>query len=384
MIYLDSAATTLKPKCVIDAISHFYSEEYGTVHRAIYERARLSTDRYQNVRLKVADFIGAASMDEIIFTKGTTEAINLVASSFCRAFLHEGDEVIISVMEHHSNLVPWQEACKRAGATLKYIPIDDRGVLDMQVYKSLLSERTKLVSIAHVANSTGTINPIKEIASLAHAKGAKVFVDGAQSAPHMSIDVQALGADFYAFSGHKMYGPTGIGILYGKRELLTQMPPYHFGSDMIDHVTLEGATYQEDPPLRFEAGTPPIAQVVGLGAALSFIESHGVEKIAAHEDALLRQATDMISTIEGIQIIGTAPNKGPIITFTIDGVHPLDLGTLLDARGISVRTGHLCAQPTLQHFGLSSALRLSFGIYNTSQEVEQCVSAIKSLLPILA
>ena len=378
-IYLDSAATTQKPQSVIDAITRFYAEEYATVHRAIYDTAAHATEQYNNVRKQVQQFLNAEGSEEIIFTKGTTEAINLVASSFGRAFVRRDDEIIISEMEHHSNIVPWQILCEQTGAHLKIIPIDDSGQLILEAFEKLLTDRTKLVSIAHVTNTTGTINPIKQMAGLAHAKGAKIFVDGAQSASHMMVDVQELDIDFYAFSGHKAYGPTGIGVLYGKRELLEKMPPYQGGGDMIEQVTLAATTYQK-PPLRFEAGTPLIAEVMGLGAALTFIESIGRNQIAAWEQSLLEHATKNLLEIPGLKMIGTAPEKGAIVTFVIKGIHPLDIATLLDARGIAVRTGHLCAQPTMRRFGLTSATRLSIGIYNTIEEIDFFVASLKEIL----
>ncbi|MBS0620679.1 MAG: cysteine desulfurase [Verrucomicrobia bacterium] len=382
-IYLDTAATAKKPSSVTGALDHFYREEYATVHRAIYASAARATERYNQVRAQVQHFLGANSPDEIIFTKGTTEGINLVASSFGKAFIHRGDEVIISEMEHHSNIVPWQLLCQERGAILKFIPIDANGELILDAFEQLLTDKTRIVSIAHIANSTGTINPIEKIIALSHAKGAKVLIDGAQAAAYMPVDVCALDADFYVFSGHKAYGPTGIGILYGKKALLQQMPPYQGGGDMIEEVTLTESTYQ-DPPLRFEAGTPPIAEVIGLGAALAFIEGIGRKEIAAHGKKLLEQATKRLSSIPGLRIIGTAKNKGPILSFTVEGAHPLDIGTLLDLRGFAVRTGHLCAQPTLRHFGVTALTRISFGVYNTPEEVDLFADALEEVLRILA
>lgn len=382
LIYLDSASTAQKPESVIETMSKFYREEYGTVHRAVYELASIATARYNAVRCLVQHFLRAASFDEIIFTKGTTEAINLVASSYGRAFLEPGDEVIISEMEHHSNIIPWQILCKERGLHLKAIPIDDTGQLKIEEYRRLLTSRTKLVSIAHIANSTGTLNPIEQIISMAHAKGARVFVDGAQSAAHLAVDVQKLDADFYAFSGHKAYGPTGIGVLYAKKELLEKMPPYQSGSDMIDRVTIHESTYQPSP-LKFEPGTPMIAEVMGLGAAISFMESIGMAQIEARENDLLQYATEKLKKLDGLRIIGQADRKGAMVSFFIEGVHPLDIGTLLDVRGIAVRTGHLCAQPTMQRFGIPAAVRISFGIYNTFQEIDLFVQALKDVCKIL-
>ncbi len=369
LVYLDSAATTLKPEAVIDAICEFYTDHYGTVHRAVYELAGESTARYNAVRTQVQRFLHAKSSDEIVFTKGTTEAINLVAFSFGEAFVHPGDEIVISAMEHHSNIVPWQLLCERKKAHLKIIPLLENGQIDLEAFEKLLSARTKLVSVAHISNVLGIVNPIESIIKSAHHVGAKVFIDGAQSTPHMIIDVQALDCDFFAFSGHKIYGPTGIGILYGKKELLERMPPYQGGGDMIQTVTFEKTTFQA-PPLRFEAGTPMIAEVIGLGAALNYVLSHGLDKIHVYESMLMNHALQQLKTIEGLRILGPTENRTSLITFNIDDVHPLDLATLLDLQGIAVRSGHLCAQPLLQHFGCSAALRLSFASYNTLEEID--------------
>lgn len=381
-IYLDSAATTQKPRAVIEAMSRFYEAQYGTVHRSVYDFASQATTRYNAVRQKIKEFLGAAFVEEIIFTKGTTESINLVASSFGKAFLQPGDEVLITEMEHHSNIVPWQLICEERGARLKAVPINDRGELILEEFDKLLTDRTKLVSVAHIANSTGTLNPIEEIIRRSHARGAKVFIDGAQSIAHIPIDLQKLQADFFAFSGHKAYGPTGVGVLYGKRALLEKMPPYQGGGDMIDEVTLTGSTFQH-PPLKFEAGTPMIAEVIGLGEAIDFIESLGREAIAAWEQELLDYATRRLSEVKGLRIIGTAPQKGAIISFIIDDLHPLDIGTLLDIRGIAVRTGQVCAQPTLNHFHISSLTRISFGLYNTIEEIDTFVDALKDIVLLL-
>lgn len=383
LIYFDSAATSLKPFSVIEAIRKFYSDEYGTVNRAVYELAGLATARYNSVRQQVKVFLNAGSSDEIIFTKGTTEAINLVASSYGSAFLKPGDEVLISAMEHHSNIVPWQLLCKGHKCVLKVIPIDDRGQLVMEDFEKLLTDRTKLVSIAHIANSTGTLNPIEEMIRMAHKKNAKVFIDGAQSAAHLYVDVQKFDADFFAFSGHKTYGPTGIGVLYAKKELLEKMPPYQSGSDMIESVTLDASTFQL-PPLKFESGTPMIAQVIGLGQSLSFIEEFGRRKIASWEHSLLEYATHKLEQIEGLWIIGAAQKKGAIITFVIKDLHALDIGTLLDIRGIAVRTGHLCAQPTMKHFGIPVATRVSFGMYNTFEEIDCFIDSLKEVIRLLS
>jgi cysteine desulfurase/selenocysteine lyase len=379
LMYLDSAATALKPRCVIEALRAFYAEEYGTVHRAVYALAGAATARYEGVRRTVQRFLNAAHPEEVVFTKGTTEGINLVASAFGEAFVRAGDEILISEMEHHSNIVPWQLLCARTGAKLLAVPANDRGELILEEYERLLTEKTRLVSIAHIANATGTENPVGQIIAMAHVKGAKVLVDGAQSAPHMPVDVQQLDADFYVFSGHKAFGPTGVGVLYGKKALLEAMPPYQGGGDMIETVTMERTAFQR-PPLKFEAGTPMIASVIGLGAALDFIESLGRARIAAHEQELLACASQALSAVPGLAILGTAQKKGAILTFTVAGVHPLDVGALLDAQGIAVRTGHLCAQPALRRFGVSSAVRASFAPYNTREEIERFACVLQEII----
>lgn len=378
LIYFDSAATAQKPVQVIDAIDSFYRKEYGTVHRAVYELAVIATDKYQKTREKAQKFLHAATPQEIIFTRGTTESINLVAYSFGKKFIKPKDEILITEMEHHSNIVPWQMLCEERGAHLKVVPFNDQGVLDLESYRRLLSPRTKLVACAHVSNVLGTVNPLKEIIQLAHAEGAKVLVDGAQSAPHLPVNVQELDADFYVFSGHKLYGPTGIGILYGKEALLEELPPYQGGGDMIETVTFEKTTYNV-LPMKFEAGTPLIAEVMGLGAAIDFLELISLESIHEHEQALLNHLADQLKDIPWIRLIGTAPEKGGIVSFMVEGVHPLDIGTMLDLKGIAIRTGHLCAQPALRHFGFSSIARASFGLYNTLEEVDQFVKALHEI-----
>jgi len=367
-IYLDSAATAHKPQCVIDALAKFYAEDYATVHRAVYRPSLKATEQYNEARATAARFVHATA-EEIIFTRGTTDAINLVAQSYGRTFLKPGDEILISEMEHHSNIVPWQMAAKYIGAHLRYIPMNDQGILE---WKGRITPKTKLVSLAHVSNVTGTINPIAEIGKAAHAVGAKLLVDGAQAAPHLKIDVQELQCDFYAFSGHKCYGPTGIGVLYGKKALLEAMPPVQGGGDMIERVELENTTYQP-PPLRFEAGTPIIGPAIALKEALEFIERH------READFLLPYATERLQAIPSLRIIGTAPHKGPILTFDIEGIHPLDIATLLDLKNIAIRSGHLCAQPLLRKFGLTAAARASFGLYNTREEVDQFADALTEI-----
>lgn len=379
LIYLDTAATSLKPQIVIDSISQFYTSQYGTVHRAIYEFASQATAMYEGVREQVRAFLNAKKKEEIIFTRGTTDSINLVASSFGKAFIKQGDEILISEMEHHSNIVPWQMMCAERGAVLKIIPITDKAELDLEAYRKLLNPKTKIVSIAHIANSTGTLNPIKEIISLAHLSGAKVLIDGAQSAPHLAIDVQDLDADFFVFSGHKVYGPTGIGILYGKESLLELMPPHAGGGEMIATVTFAKTTYNV-LPLKFEAGTPPIAEVIGLGAALKYIQNIGLPQIEKWENQLLEKTLKGLQTIEGIRLIGSAPERGAIISFVVDNVHPLDIGTLLDLKGIAIRTGHQCAQPTMQRFNVSQTCRVSFGLYNNLDDVLSFLLTLEHIL----
>lgn len=377
-IYFDTAATAHKPQSVIDAIVRCYSKEYATVHRAIYRSAIEMTEHYHEVRCKVQRFIGAAHPEEIVFTKGTTEGINLVASSFGRT-LQPGDEVVLSELEHHSNIVPWQIACADRGAHLRIIPADDRGVLDMSAYRTLLSKQTRMVAIGHISNALGTLHPIAEMVELAHQVGAKFLVDGAQAAPHLSIDVKQLGCDFYLFSGHKLYGPTGVGVLYGRRELLEGMAPYQGGGDMIESVTFEETRYNT-LPTKFEAGTPPIAQVAGLGAAIDYLESIGLDEIGRWEQQLLARATERLLEIPGTRLVGTAPEKGAILTFAIEGCHPLDFGTLLDLSAISIRTGHLCAQPALRRYGLSAFARASFGLYNSLEEVDRFVDELARIV----
>ena len=379
LIYFDSAATGQKPQVVIDAIRDFYENHYGTVHRAVYELSTYATQEYQRVRETVRDFIHAKKAEEIIYTRGTTESINLVAYSFGKAFVKPGDEVLLTELEHHSNIVPWQLMCEDRGATIKVIPCDDRGVLDMEAYKKLLTEKTKIVAVGHVSNSLGTLNPIKKMCRMAHEAGAKVLVDGAQGAPHLPIDVQQLDADFYAFSGHKTFGPTGIGILYGKEALLDAMPPYQGGGDMIKKVTFEKTTYN-DLPLKFEAGTPMIAEVIGLGAAIGYLTAIGMVNIEAWEQELLAYATEQLEKIEGLCIIGTAKEKGAIISLKIEGVHSLDLGTMLDLRGVAVRTGHHCAQPVMDRFGVPGTTRASLALYNTKEEIDRFVKALREII----
>lgn len=382
LIYFDSAATAQKPQTVIDAINNYYTNSYGTVHRAVYELSVHATQQYQEIRKKIADLLNAKHSEEIIFTRGTTESINMIAYSFGKAFINPGDEILITELEHHSNIVPWQILCEDRKAILKVVPINDKGELKMDEFAKLLTDKTKLVSVAYISNALGTINPIKEIISMAHQKGAKVLIDGAQSTPHSAIDVQDLDADFYVFSGHKFYGPTGIGILYGKAELLNQMPPYQGGGDMIEKVTFDKTTYNV-LPMKFEAGTPMIAEVIGLGAAVDYVQKIGLENIHDYEQDLLHYATEKMSKIDGLRIIGTAEEKGAIISFIVDGIHPLDIGTMLDLRGVAIRTGHHCAQPVMKHFNTPSTARASFAFYNTKEEIDRFVEALKDVIRIL-
>jgi cysteine desulfurase/selenocysteine lyase len=379
LVYLDSAATAQKPLCVIEALDSFYRDHYGTVHRAVYELAVESTSRFQQARVQAQHFLNAAKDSEIIFTRGTTESINLVATSFGKAFVKAHDEIIITEMEHHSNIVPWQMLCEDRGAILKVVPFNDAGVLDLEAFRGMLSSRTKLVAVAHVSNALGTVNPIEEIINAAHQAGAYVLVDGAQAAPHRPVDVQALDADFYVFSGHKAYGPTGIGILYGKEALLEAMPPYQGGGDMIETVTFEKTTYNQ-LPMKFEAGTPIIAEVIGLGVALEYLEKVGRERILQWETHLLDYALKAFAEIPETRLIGQAKDKGGVVSFTVEGIHPLDIGTMLDLKGIAIRTGHLCAQPVMRHFGLSSVARISFGLYTTEADIDAFKKGLKEVI----
>lgn len=382
LVYLDSAATAQKPQVVIDSLADFYSNHYATVHRAVYELAGYATEAYQNARREAQGFLNAASESEIIFTRGTTESINLIAYSFGKAFIKPGDEIVISTLEHHSNIVPWQILCEDRGAKLGVIPMKDDGALDQDAYRQLLNAKTKLVSVGHIANSIGTINPIKQMIADAHQVGAKVMIDGAQAAPHMNIDVQDLDCDFYVFSGHKVYGPTGIGILYAKQELLEAMPPYQGGGDMIEHVTFAKTTFNH-PPIKFEAGTPIIVEAIALGTALRYLKNVGLSKISAYEDKLLRHAMHKMKQIPGVHIYGPEKERGSIISFNVEGLHSLDVGTMLDLRGIAVRTGHLCAQPTMERLGISSTVRASFAFYNTMDEVNYFIDSLQEVIPLL-
>jgi cysteine desulfurase/selenocysteine lyase len=374
--YLDSAATTQKPVAVIDAMDRFYRESYGTVRRGVYRLSEKATAAYEGTRKQVAALLNAASDREIIYTSGTTQGINLVAYSWGGKFLKAGDEIILSQIEHHANIVPWQIIAERTGAIIKVIPVDESGTLDLGEYRKLLSDKTRMVAVNHISNALGTINPVKEIIRLAHQAGALALIDGAQSIAHMPVDVRDLDADFYAFSGHKMFGPTGIGILYGKLALLETMPPYQGGGDMIMRVTFPKTTYQA-PPYRFEAGTPPIAEVVGV--AVDWLRKTGLDRIAAHEHALLEYGTAILSEVPGLKLIGTAKAKGGILSFTLDGVHPHDIGTLLDEDGIAIRAGHHCAQPTMDRFGVPATARASLGPYNDYADLDALAKGLSRI-----
>ena len=376
LVYLDNGATTQKPLCVLDAMRDEYLNVNANVHRGVHYLSQQATEQHEAARETVRRFINARSTSEIIFTRGTTESMNLVASSFTEAFMHEGDEVIISEMEHHSNIVPWQLMAAKRGIAIRIIPVNDNGELDIEAYRQLFTERTRLVSVTHVSNVLGTINPIAEIIAIAHENNVPVMVDGAQSTPHLAIDVQALDCDFFAFSGHKVYGPTGIGVLYGKEEWLDRMPPYQGGGEMIEHVSFEKTSF-ERLPLKFEAGTPDYIATVGLATALDYVNALGMDNIRAHEQALTRHCMEQLSTIEGMRLIGTAQEKDAVVSFLVGNIHPLDMGTLLDRLGIAVRTGHHCAQPLMDRFGILGTVRASFALYNTLDEVDALVEGVR-------
>ena len=376
LVYLDNAATTQKPRCVIDSISEAYCNVNANVHRGIHFLSQQATDMMEAARDKVRQFIGAGSTEEIIFTRGTTESFNLLASSFSQAFLKEGDEVIISGMEHHSNIVPWQIQAAIHGFKLKVVPVLDNGELDMDAFSALLTEKTRLVSITHVSNVLGTVNPVSRIISMAHSHGIPVAIDGAQSVPHIKVDVQAMGADFYALSGHKIYGPTGIGVLYGRKELLEKMPPYQGGGEMIKRVTFDRTTYNE-LPYKFEAGTPDYVGSIALASALDYVQGIGMENIAQYEAELCNYALERLQNIPGMRIIGNAPHRSGVISFLVGDIHPSDMGTLLDRLGIAVRTGHHCAEPLMDRLGIPGTVRASFSFYNTRAEVDALVAGVE-------
>ncbi|WP_434968570.1 SufS family cysteine desulfurase [Rosettibacter firmus] len=384
LVYLDNAATTQKPQSVIDALTHYYTYDNANIHRGLYFLSELATEQYENARLKVKEFINAISASEIIFVRGTTEAINLVASSLCRTkYFREGDEIIISNMEHHSNIVPWQLIRDRKNINLKVIPINDNGEIQLDEFEKLITEKTKLVSIVHISNTLGTINPVKEIIKIAHSYKIPVLIDGAQAMSHLKIDVQELDADFYAFSGHKVFGPTGIGVLYGKTEYLEMMPPYQGGGDMIRTVTFEKTTF-EDIPRKFEAGTPNIAGGIGLGAAIDYLNQFDRTELINYENSLLEYATNRLMEIEGLKIIGTAKKKASVISFIIEGIHPYDIGTIIDTDGIAIRTGHHCTQPIMRRFNIPATARASFSFYNTKEEIDKFVESLIKVKQIFA
>ncbi len=381
LVYLDNAATTHKPKVVIERLKEYYESENSNIHRGVHYLSQLATNKFEETREKVRKFINASSVKEIIFTKGATDSINLFASSFGRKFISEGDEIIITQMEHHANIVPWQMLCEANKAVLKYIPIDDNGELILSDLEKLITPKTKLISFLHVSNSLGTINPAKEIISIAHKHGIKVLLDGAQSIQHSKVDVRDLDADFFVFSGHKIYGPTGTGVLYGKESLLNELPPYQGGGDMIRVVTMEKTSYNE-LPYKFEAGTPNIAGIVGLGTAIDYVNTIGLENISNYEHELLVYAEKKLLEIDGVKIIGTAKNKAAVISFVLDGIHPHDVGTILDSEGVAIRAGHHCTQPIMQRFGIPATARASFSFYNTMEEVDQLALAIKKVFEV--
>ena len=376
LVYLDNAATTQKPLCVLDAMRDEYLNVNANVHRGVHYLSQQATDLHEAARETVRRFINAPKTEEIIFTRGTTESINLVVSSFCEEFMGEGDEVIVSVMEHHSNIVPWQLQAAKRGIALKVIPIDDSGNLLMDEYEKLFSDRTKIVSVAHVSNTLGTVNPVKDIVRIAHEHGVPVLVDGAQSTPHFKVDVQDLDCDFFAFSGHKIYGPTGVGVLYGKEEWLDCLPPYQGGGEMIESVSFERTVF-ERLPFKFEAGTPDYVATHGLATALNYVSALGMDNIAAHERELTAYCMEQMQTIPGIRLFGTTPDKDAVVSFLVGDIHHLDMGTLLDRLGIAVRTGHHCAQPVMDRLGVQGVVRASFALYNTKEEIDALVSGVK-------
>ncbi|MDX9940664.1 MAG: cysteine desulfurase [Bacteroidales bacterium] len=378
LVYLDNAATTQKPKAVVERLMDYYYKENSNIHRGAHYLSMQATEAYEEARETTRMYLNAAFSREIIFTRGTTESINLVASSFSQKFLKEGDEILISAMEHHSNIVPWQMACQQKGATLKVIPMDEQGVLRMDTLDELLTEKTRLVAVSHVSNALGTINPVEDIIGKAHQKGIPVLIDGAQAVPHMKVDVQKLDCDFYCFSGHKLYGPMGVGVLYGKEEWLEQMPPYQGGGEMIKEVRFTGTTYNE-LPFKFEAGTPNVGDVLGLEAALRFVSYLRHDVISVYEDSLMQYAMKQLATLPGIRFIGTAEHKTSVISFLFDDIHPYDSGVILDKLGIAVRTGHHCAQPVMDFFNIPGTIRVSFAMYNSLKEIDLLMDALKKV-----
>lgn len=382
LVYLDSAASAQQPRAVIDAVESYMARDHANVHRGVHTLSRRATESYEGARATVAEFLGAADPGEVVFTRGTTEAINLVAQTWALENLEPEDALVVTELEHHSNLVPWQMVAQRTGAEIRVVPIDERGVLDQDVYASLLDPLVKLVAVGHISNALGTVNPVRAMTEKAHEVGAKVLVDGAQGAVHGKVDVGELGCDFYTMSGHKLYGPTGIGALWARADLLEEMPPWHGGGEMIREVSFEGTTYA-DPPARFEAGTPNISGAVGLAAALNWMEGWGRTAMAAHESALLEVGTERLAAIDGLRLVGTAPERAAILSFVVDGVHPQDLGTLLDRHGVAVRTGHHCAQPALRALGLTSTVRASLAAYSSTDDLDRLVDALERSLKLL-
>ena len=376
LVYLDNAATTQKPLCVLDAMRHEYLNANANVHRGVHYLSQQATELHEAARETVRRFINAGKTEEVIFTRGTTESINLVASSFCEEFMKEGDEIIVSVMEHHSNIVPWQLQAARRGVAVRVIPMNDEGELDMEAYAGMFTERTKIVSVAHVSNVLGTVNPVREMIRIAHSHGVPVLIDGAQSTPHFKVDVQELDCDFFAFSGHKIYGPTGIGVLYGKEEWLDRMPPYQGGGEMIESVTFEKTVFQS-LPFKFEAGTPDYIATHGLAVALDYVNDIGLENISSHERELTSYCMEQMRSIDGIALFGTSEHKDAVVSFLVGDIHHLDMGTLLDRLGIAVRTGHHCAQPVMQRYGIQGAVRASFAMYNTREEIDALVEGVR-------
>ena len=383
LVYLDSAATTQKPKEVINALNNYYKETNSNIHRGVHTLSQKATEKYEKARVMIANFIDATSSKEIIFVRGATEAVNLVASSYVKPLLMENDEIIISQMEHHANIVPWQMVCEEKKAKLKIIPIDENGELIINKFNELINKKTKFISLNHVSNSLGTINPIKKIIDIAHQKNVKIMIDGAQAVQHLEISMKDIDADFYCFSGHKMYAPTGIGILYGKKELLEQMPPYQGGGDMIKSVTFEKTTYN-DIPNRFEAGTPNISGAIALGKAIEYINKIGISNINKHEEDLLNYATSKLKKINKVKIIGEAKEKAAVISFIIEGIHPHDIGTIMDSHGIAIRAGHHCTQPIMDFYNVPATARASFAIYNTKEDVDELVKAIEKCIKVFA
>ena len=376
LVYLDNAATTQKPLCVLDAMRHEYLNANANVHRGVHYLSQQATELHEAARETVRRFINAGKTEEVVFTRGTTESINLVASSFCEEFMKEGDEIIVSVMEHHSNIVPWQLQAARRGVAVRVIPMNDEGELDMEAYAGMFTERTKIVSVAHVSNVLGTVNPVREMIRIAHSHGVSVLIDGAQSTPHFKVDVQELDCDFFAFSGHKIYGPTGIGVLYGKEEWLDRMPPYQGGGEMIESVTFEKTVFQS-LPFKFEAGTPDYIATHGLAVALDYVNDIGLENISSHERELTSYCMEQMRSIDGIALFGTSEHKDAVVSFLVGDIHHLDMGTLLDRLGIAVRTGHHCAQPVMQRYGIQGAVRASFAMYNTREEIDALVEGVR-------